>query len=62
MPAMPAMFCARRYSSSDCRARQLLAIGESWLITKPATYERSHSRSSGFTPTLPISGAVIVTI
>ncbi len=61
---MPTMPWRARYASSDSSARQLEVMGLASRTTKPATRGTSSiaSASAALTPTLPISGAVIVTI
>ena len=60
---MPTMPWRARYASSESSARQLDATGLTSRTTNPATRGASPtaSVSARFTPTLPISGAVMVT-
>jgi hypothetical protein len=62
--AMPTTPWRARYASSDYWARQLEGMGVASRTTKPATRgtPSTASLSSELTPTLPISGAVMVTI
>jgi hypothetical protein len=62
MPVMPATLCWAIRSPSDPEARQFDTRGDRSRTTKPAHQGRADSKSSGLTPTLPISGAVISTI
>ena len=50
------------YLASEPEARQFETTGDRSRTTKPAHQGRADSKSTGFTPTLPISGAVMVTI
>ena len=56
IPWIPTMPRSRRYSSSDCVARQLLARTLPSLTTNPSTKGRRDSTSSGFTPVVPDEG------
>ena len=62
MPVMPATPWPASSSCSEPEARQLETTGDSSRTTKPAHQGRDDSKSIGLTPTLPISGAVMVTI
>jgi hypothetical protein len=62
MPVMPATPCAAISVPSSSFARQFETRGDRSRTTKPAHQGRADSKSSGFTPTLPIWGAVMSTI
>ncbi len=62
IPCRPTTPCRFRYASRLSVARQLLASSDRDRTTMPTACGRALSSSVGLAPTLPISGAAMVTI
>ena len=62
IPAIPSTPCSRRNTSRSPLARKFEGVRASSCTTNPDTCTFADSRSSGFTPVLPISGVVCTRI